>query len=78
MVWSVIYSVILESESTVLIILGLISLIPAFWFFLAQGAKRCHDRDNSGIFLIVPFYILWMMFGEGDHGSNSYGDDPKA
>jgi uncharacterized membrane protein YhaH (DUF805 family) len=55
----------------------LMLLIPMIWFLLAQGAKRCHDRDNSGWYQIIPFYGLWMLFAEGDSGINSYGEPPK-
>ena len=51
--------------------------IPLLWFAWAQGAKRCHDRNNSGWFQIIPFYSLWMLFAEGDAGENEYGVDPK-
>ena len=53
-------------------------LIPAYWFIYAQGAKRCHDRDNSGWYQIIPFYGLWMLFADGDAYENSYGPDPKG
>ena len=53
-------------------------LIPSFWFICAQGAKRCHDRNASGWFQIIPFYNLWMFFAPGTKGSNSYGDNPKG
>ena len=52
--------------------------IPLIWFVLAQGAKRCHDINNSGWCQIIPFYFLWMVFKEGTSGSNDYGSDPKA
>jgi uncharacterized membrane protein YhaH (DUF805 family) len=52
--------------------------IPAIWFMLAQGAKRCHDRGNSGIWQIIPFYGLWMLFADGDLGRNEYGANPKG
>ncbi len=52
--------------------------IPVLWFMWAQGAKRCHDRNNSGWFQIIPFYSLWMLFAEGDRGENTYGHDPKG
>ena len=58
--------------------LFLVLFIPAFWFSLAQNTKRCHDRNNSGWFQIIPFYPLWMLFGPGDSGENDYGDDPKG
>lgn len=52
--------------------------IPLYWFLLAQGAKRCHDRGNSGWYQIIPFYALWMLFADSDHGPNEYGDNPKG
>jgi len=58
-------------------ILGL-GYIPLIWFVLAQGAKRCHDRGNSGFFQLIPFYGFWMAFAEGDKGPNRFGEDPKT
>ena len=55
-----------------------LAYLPLYWFFFAQGAKRCHDRGNSGWFQIIPFYSLWMLFGKGDEGiRNEYGINPK-
>lgn len=67
-------AVIGDSISTVLLLL----YIPAVWFLLAQGAKRCHDRDNSGWYQIIPFYALWMLFADGFPGKNEYGPNPKG
>ena len=58
--------------------LYILSMIPAYWFLLAQGAKRCHDRGNSGWYQIIPFYGLWMLFADGEEGVNEYGPDPKG
>lgn len=67
-----------ESDAaSALLILYLIMLIPYFWFIWAQGAKRCHDRGNSGWYQIIPFYSLWMLFAEGETGTNEYGNSPK-
>lgn len=55
----------------------LILLIPIYWFLWAQGAKRCHDRDNSGWYQIIPFYFLVMLFGGGNDFKNNYGPEPK-
>ncbi|GGG60153.1 hypothetical protein GCM10011378_40150 [Hymenobacter glacieicola] len=52
--------------------------IPCAWFLLAQGTKRCHDRNNSGWYQMIPFYAFWMLFAAGDSGLNAYGEDPKA
>jgi len=59
-------------------VLDLILMIPLIWFFIAQGAKRCHDRGNSGFYQIIPFYALWMIFAESDFGKNEYGLNPKG
>jgi len=52
-------------------------LLPAIYFLIAQGAKRCHDRGNSGWWQLIPFYGFVMMFGEGDTFENEYGQNPK-
>lgn len=49
-------------------------IIPAIWIVFAQGAKRCHDRGNSGWFQIIPYYFLWMLFAKGEEQPNEYGD----
>jgi uncharacterized membrane protein YhaH (DUF805 family) len=54
-----------------------IAYIPLFWFLWAQGAKRCHDRSSSGWYQLIPFYIFWMLFAEGDNVENEYGNQPK-
>ena len=59
-------------------IMILICVFVYMWFNLAQGAKRCHDRGNSGWFQLIPFYGLWMLFGDGDTGENQYGINPKG
>jgi uncharacterized membrane protein YhaH (DUF805 family) len=66
------------SELTGIESLLFIFAIPILWFILAQGAKRCHDRGNSGFYLIIPFYVLWMLFAESDFGENEYGPNPKG
>lgn len=52
-------------------------IAPALWLFWAQGAKRCHDLENSGWFQFIPFYIFWLIFAKGRNGRNQYGSDPK-
>lgn len=53
-------------------------LIPGFWFSFAQGAKRCHDLGNSGWWQLIPFYTPWLLFQDGQPGSNEYGENPKG
>ena len=61
-------------KSTGVLALG---YIPLLWFLWAQGAKRCHDRGNSGWYQIIPFYVFWMFFAEGEKDQNEYGNSPK-
>jgi uncharacterized membrane protein YhaH (DUF805 family) len=69
------YSILLGlSESSTILLVG---YIPLLWFLWAQGAKRCHDRGNSGWYQIIPFYVFWMLFAEGDSTKNEYGNSPK-
>ncbi|HTJ50631.1 MAG TPA: DUF805 domain-containing protein [Cyclobacteriaceae bacterium] len=57
--------------------IGILVLIPLIWFVWAQGAKRCHDIGRTGWMQIVPFYVLFLLFQDGDDGTNSYGQNPK-
>jgi uncharacterized membrane protein YhaH (DUF805 family) len=59
-------------------LLFFILLIPMLWFLWAQGAKRCHDLGNSGWWQFIPFYVLWLIFADGEPGPNEYGDNPKG
>ena len=58
-------------------ILGL-AYIPMLWFLWAQGAKRCNDLGNNGWWQLIPFYALWLLFQDGQPGSNQYGENPKG
>ncbi|PKQ45288.1 DUF805 domain-containing protein [Confluentibacter flavum] len=69
---------VLTEVAESLSVIFFIIFFPIFWFLLAQGAKRCHDRGNSGWYQIIPFYGLWMLFGDSDYGPNEYGDNPKG
>ena len=59
-------------------VITLLVYIPLIWFLWAQGAKRCHDRGNAGWYQLIPFYGLWMLFGDSDEGVNEYGLNPKG
>lgn len=64
-----------ESSATLLVYIAMLPLLYVQW---AQGAKRCHDRGNSGWYQIIPFYIFVMFFGDGESGENEYGSNPKG
>lgn len=78
-IWNVILNVAVDSNETplALMVFLLITYIPMVWFMLAQNCKRCHDRGNSGWYQLIPFYFLVLLFGDGEKGSNNYGDNPK-
>lgn len=56
----------------------LVIAIPMLWFLWAQGAKRCHDLGNSGWYQLIPFYVFWMLFQDGQAEENEYGENPKG
>jgi uncharacterized membrane protein YhaH (DUF805 family) len=62
----------------VLVLPVTLSMPIVIWFFIAQGAKRCHDRGNSGLVQLIPFYVLWMLFAQGQKGLNAYGPEPRS
>ena len=64
-------------ESGEVPIIGL-AYIPMLWFIWAQGAKRCHDVGNNGWWQIIPFYVFWLLFQDGQSGLNEYGQNPKG
>jgi len=78
-IWYIIFSAITEMRdpNPGLVLFAILSIVPAYWFLWAQGAKRCHDRGNSGWYQIIPFYFLVMLFGGSDEGTNEYGSNPK-
>ncbi len=55
-----------------------VAYVPYLWFIWAQGAKRCHDLGNSGWWQLIPLYGFWLLFADGQSGSNEYGDNPKG
>lgn len=75
-IYLILYTAIIEITKKDNPEMGL-AIIPMLWFLWAQGAKRCHDMDKSGWFQIIPFYVLWMLFFEGDSFFNRYGGNPK-
>lgn len=70
--------IILFTQQTEIFSFFALAFIPLIWFMLAQGAKRCHDRTNSGWFQLIPFYGFWMLFADSQFGENEYGPNPKG
>ena len=68
---------VMTPDNPLVAIMSFVFLIPAMWFFFAQGAKRCHDIGRNGWWQIIPFYFLVMIFTDGDRYENEYGFNPK-
>lgn len=79
LIWYFIFIGITEMNdiNPVLALFIILTIVPAYWFLWAQGAKRCHDRGNSGWYQIIPFYFFVMLFGGSEEGINDYGTNPK-
>lgn len=75
LIYNVLVQLFITSDNYILFLL---LLIPVYWFLLAQGIKRCHDRGNSGWYVLIPFYGLWLIFADGEYGENWYGPNPKG
>jgi uncharacterized membrane protein YhaH (DUF805 family) len=70
-----------EHESRLFVFLETVHLyiLPFFIliFNLVQGVKRLHDVNKSGLYLLVPFYNIYLFFNPGTIGTNNYGIDPS-
>ena len=73
----------LTIQQTVSVTLGLHSLaiLVGVWAMVT----RLHDMDRSGIlwlFAVIPvlnlMLLLWLMFGRGSKGKNTFGNEPAA
>jgi uncharacterized membrane protein YhaH (DUF805 family) len=74
-IWGIYTNKVTETDSTVLILALFIVFLIATYILIVQGAKRCHDRGNSGFYQLIPFYTLFMLLGKGDDSSNKYDSE---
>ncbi len=64
----------------------LIFILAATWISIAVGIKRFHDRNKSGVWILIIFvpligslwYLIECGFLRGTPGPNNYGPDPLA
>lgn len=55
-----------------LLVFVLGSIIPS----IALAARRMHDSDKSGWFMLIPIYSLILAIIKGTNGPNRFGPDP--
>ena len=65
-------------DSGFVVFLGFMLFLGGFWFILSEGTRRCHDLGHSGFWMLIPYYVLWMLFQNSKTGSNEYGNNPKG
>ena len=66
--------------SIVLVLFGIL----VTWISIAVGIKRFHDRNKSGVWILIIFvpligslwYLIECGFLKGTTGPNNYGPDP--
>ncbi len=64
----------------------LIVLVLLLWPCIAIGVKRCHDRDKTGLWLLIGLIpiigAIWLFIDlailDGTPGPNKYGPSPKG
>ena len=55
----------------------IIPIVILMWIGFSQGTKRCHDVGKSGWHLLIPFYVFYLIFAEGQRFDNKYGPKIK-
>lgn len=81
---SVVFMIELSKDSIILGLLGGVIMFFSVWFIFAARVKRCHDRGNSGWWLLytaIPYigvlFSITLLFGKGDDEENEYGLNPR-
>lgn len=64
-----------NTSDVVIIFMFIILLFFTILSFIA-GIKRCHDRNHSGWWFLIPLYYGYLIFAKSKEGINKYGSDP--
>lgn len=65
-----------EIISAILGILNLLLIIALIWIMYCSIIERSHDIGNSGWYILIPFYNIFLLFMPGDNFTNKYGKIP--
>ena len=74
------------SPNIIGIVLYLAYMVIDIWMGLALGVKRCHDRGQSGWWMLITLIpivgFFWWLINlgilAGDEGDNRFGPNPEA
>jgi len=72
------YFILVLTPSVLPELISSIVILAAIVFLLAQGTKRCHDVGVNGWYQLIPFFFIYLIFGNGIEGDNEYGANPKS
>jgi uncharacterized membrane protein YhaH (DUF805 family) len=72
--------------SVLCLVISLFYVVLVFWIGLAVQIKRWHDRDKSGVWVLIVFIplvgSLWSLIEcgilDGTEGPNRFGPSPKG
>jgi uncharacterized membrane protein YhaH (DUF805 family) len=72
------------TESTALLYVSYAYTLAVLLPHLAVGVRRLHDTGRSGWWLLIALipiigaiWLIVLLAGAGNSGTNEYGDDPK-
>jgi uncharacterized membrane protein YhaH (DUF805 family) len=66
-----------ERSGLLMLLVAFSSVIASGWIGLAAAVKRCHDLGKSGLYLLIPLFVLLLACFDGTPGENEYGPNPK-
>ena len=65
-------------DTPIILLLYAMFVVSFPLFLLSQRTRRCHDLGHNGWWQLIPFYVFWLLFENGELGSNKYGENPKG
>lgn len=59
-------------------VFSVLLLLVILYVYISTAVRRSHDRGNSGFYILIPFYTLYLLFADSEPGVNKYGNNPKG
>jgi|GEM_PF-1649776 len=64
-----------SADSVLLSIISICLNAVLSYSSICLAIRRCHDKNHSGWWMLIPFYLFWLIFSKGTDGPNKYGPD---